>query len=283
METSGSIAAGFDERAAGYDDDVWHVRYARRLVELARPGVGSRVLDAATGTGMAARAAALAAGPSGHVTGVDISDGMLHRARRHPPEAGAAPVELIRADASRLPHLPDRSFDLVLCSAGMLYLPVAAALAEWWRLLRPGGTVGFSTMRAGFPRIAGLFRGLAVAHGLVLDDPVAPLGTPQQCRRVLADAGFVPGEVIGGTVRFSRADAAKAWHAHTRGVHRAAFATLGPGPAHAFEQEFAAVLAERLAADEERLLTAEVLYAFGIRQLPDPGHRPGPQAVRRGC
>jgi ubiquinone/menaquinone biosynthesis C-methylase UbiE len=69
------------------------------------------------------------------VIGVDLSAGMLDRARA----AGAWP--LLQADATRLP-LAGGSVDVVVSRGVLHHLPdVPAALAEWRRVLRPGGAV----------------------------------------------------------------------------------------------------------------------------------------------
>jgi SAM-dependent methyltransferase len=51
------------------------------LLRAARLAPGQRVLDIATGTGLAAEAAAEAVGPTGHVLAADISPAMVARAR----------------------------------------------------------------------------------------------------------------------------------------------------------------------------------------------------------
>ncbi|WP_106539127.1 methyltransferase domain-containing protein [Haloactinopolyspora alba] len=94
------VAAAFDARAGTYARSDWHVRYAERLVELAAPSPGMHVLDAATGTGFAALAAARAVGPTGRVVGVDVAAGMLDHARRAAVAAGLGSLELVRTDAT---------------------------------------------------------------------------------------------------------------------------------------------------------------------------------------
>ena len=64
-----------------------------------RRGPGERVLDIGCGTGVTTVPYAQAVGPSGHVTGADISRPMLEAARRRVDEAGLTNVELILADA----------------------------------------------------------------------------------------------------------------------------------------------------------------------------------------
>ena len=52
-----------------------------QLLDAARVGAGSRVLDVGCGTGVVARAAAERAGPRGYVAALDPNDGMLDVAR----------------------------------------------------------------------------------------------------------------------------------------------------------------------------------------------------------
>jgi ubiquinone/menaquinone biosynthesis C-methylase UbiE len=128
--------AYYDERFAIVHDDA-SARQARREVErlLGRPlRRGEVVLDAGCGTGWLAAGLRRAA-PQVRVVGVDLSAGMLDRART----AGAWP--LLQADAQRLP-LGDASVDLVVGRGVLHHLPdVPAALAEWHRVLRPAGAV----------------------------------------------------------------------------------------------------------------------------------------------
>ena len=59
--------------------------WAAVLLELARLQPGERVLDAACGTGVVARAAMARVGTAGKVTGVDLNPGMLEVAHRLGP------------------------------------------------------------------------------------------------------------------------------------------------------------------------------------------------------
>ncbi|KPM55432.1 methyltransferase [Frankia sp. R43] len=253
----------FDTRATTYSNHSWHVRYAERLVELAAPTSEMRILDAATGTGLAAIAAARATGPAGQVVGVDISSGMLTRARDAIVKAKLVNIELIRADAAALPQFEEGSFDLILCSAGLLYMSVNAALREWRRLLAPGGLVGFSTMREGFPLAATLFRSHARRYGLTLTDPSAALGTRRRCHQAFLDAGIIPSNVVEESLRFALGDLEHAWEAHIRGPHHDAVATLTPTQKQAFQRDYTTALTNLLRTEEDNLLASKVIYAFG--------------------
>jgi predicted methyltransferase len=63
------IAASFDVRASTYNKNDWHRLCAEQLVAFCEIGSGQSVLDAGTGTGFAAIAAARAVGPQGRVVG----------------------------------------------------------------------------------------------------------------------------------------------------------------------------------------------------------------------
>ncbi|WP_371127167.1 methyltransferase domain-containing protein [Streptomyces sp. 2112.3] len=87
----------------------------RRLVDLAAPRPGERLLDVGCGRGAALFPAARAVGPAGRVVGpagravgIDIADTMIEAARAEAARAGADNVELLVMDAER-PRTPSRS------------------------------------------------------------------------------------------------------------------------------------------------------------------------------
>ena len=138
------IAEAFNARAATYRDSDWHRTSAERLIELSGVRPGDRVLDAGTGTGFAGLAAARLVGPAGAVVGVDLSPGMLAVARESAAQSGLTNFDAVEADATTLPQFADGSFDAVTSATSLLYMPAAAALREWARVLRPGGLLAFS-------------------------------------------------------------------------------------------------------------------------------------------
>jgi SAM-dependent methyltransferase len=94
--------------------------WAPRVVALAAPVAGGRVLDVACGTGVVARLAAERVAPDGQVVGLDLNPGMLAVASSVP--VAGAPVGWVRASAVRMPF-PDRSFEVVCCQLGLQYVP----------------------------------------------------------------------------------------------------------------------------------------------------------------
>jgi ubiquinone/menaquinone biosynthesis C-methylase UbiE len=181
------VAATFDRRAPRYDLSAMHRWQAELAVEFLAPVPGQRILDVATGTGLAARAAAARLGSRGAVIGVDISAGMLRQAQQAP---GERRCWFVRADAAAAPF-PAEVFDAVLCVAAVPYFAdLARVLREWRRVCRPQAQAVVSVPAAdGIPPWRAL-RQAAAGEGLPLADPSGPLADSQQRARTLAAAGW---------------------------------------------------------------------------------------------
>jgi len=155
-------AAGWEEKAAGYERcfGVITGRLVEPLLAAGSVGVGTRVLDVATGPGwVAAHAAARGAS----VVGVDVAEAMIARARSAYPE-----LEFRWADAHELPFA-DASFDAVLGNLAVMHLSrPERAMAEFARVLRPGGRLALTAWAAPSEhRLVGVFLdALAEAHAV---------------------------------------------------------------------------------------------------------------------
>ena len=103
---------------------------------------GERVLDVASGRGISAVYLARTVGCS--VVGVDYSPENVTSARRAASEHGVSDqVRFLAGDAERLP-VEDHAFDAVIVECAFCTFPdKAAAAAEFARVLRPGGGLGF--------------------------------------------------------------------------------------------------------------------------------------------
>lgn len=129
-------------RAPEYDDRPHHAIHTdeqrRAWHGLLDRKAGSEpldVLDIGCGTGFLS----LLLAELGHrVTGIDISSEMLVRAQQKATDANLS-IEFRLGDAERLAD-PDDSYDLIVQRHVIWTLPSpAGAVAEWTRVLRPGG------------------------------------------------------------------------------------------------------------------------------------------------
>lgn len=118
---------------------------SERLVQLAELSPGMHALDLGCGTGLVLRRAADAVGPHGSVVGVDFASAMVNETARVIANSELSDCHVVRMDATRL-SFDDGAFDV--CLAGSLIqfvLYSRHALAEWRRVLRPGGGLALST------------------------------------------------------------------------------------------------------------------------------------------
>ena len=127
-----------------------------------RDARGFTVLDTAGGTGDVAFRIARAGGPGTRVTVCDINPDLLEVGRQRAVQRDLAEaVSFMEGNAEALPF-PDKSFDAYTIAFGIRNVPrIDAALAEAFRVLRPGGhflCLEFSQVDVpGFDRIYDLY------------------------------------------------------------------------------------------------------------------------------
>ena len=200
------VAKLYDRVAAVYD--IWaHLtesRARRRSLALADVQNGQHVLDVATGTGLAF-VDVVKRNPDGRNLGIDISEGMLSRARKQLGRAGESNFELLIRSALDIGE-PDGSFDVVLNSYMFDLLDEhdwPRAVSEFHRVLKPNGKLVIVNMTFGealgsniyewlyrvSPRLIGGCRGVRLAP--VLEEN----GFSVQSREYVQQSLF-PSEVI---------------------------------------------------------------------------------------
>lgn len=155
-----------------------------KLVSLARLESAQKVLDIATGSGLAALMAAPLVGPDGQVIGIDLSNTMIQLARKRASTDQLHNVDFLQMDAERL-EFPSDSFDAVLCALGLMIFPQPAkALSEMFRVLRRGGTAALCVFG----------RGSRVALRALMDPFIPYMPPPPQ--RGPSTFGFGRAEVV---------------------------------------------------------------------------------------
>ena len=173
----------YDALAERYEEIYFYVAdLGRELVARAAPAPGARLLDVGAGRGAVARAA-LALGCT--VTAVDASAGMVARLA-----ADHRDMLVLQQDAGSL-RFPDGSFDVVTAGFVVQVLDEPeVALAEFHRVLVPGGTVALSLERQTVGRLGWLHDLSREYFGHGSDDPL----TPERLDELLVAAGFADPE-----------------------------------------------------------------------------------------
>jgi ubiquinone/menaquinone biosynthesis C-methylase UbiE len=134
--------------AMSFYDDIMVPRlfepWAHLLLDRVHLEGGQAVLDVACGPGTVTRLVAARVGPTGRVTGCDVSPAMLDLARAKALIDDSAPIDYLQCPADAL-DVPDNSVDLVTCQQGLQFFSDRlSALAEMRRVLRPGGELGIA-------------------------------------------------------------------------------------------------------------------------------------------
>lgn len=174
---------------------VWMADWVDDLLIAGNIGRGTRVLDAACGTGIVARRAVGVVGPGGRVAALDLNEGMLRVAERCARDEGAAGIAWHRSDITRMPF-PDGEFDTVLCQQGLQFFPdKTAALREMARVLAPGGRLavavwGRAEKSPHVPVICEVFSNYFGKESTAMFDVACSLCDPAVLHDLVEDAGF---------------------------------------------------------------------------------------------
>ena len=111
---------------------------------LAELRAGEVVLDLGSGGGIDVLLSAKRVGPTGKAYGLDMTDEMLALARENQVRSGLTNVEFLRGEIEHIP-LPDNSVDVIISNCVInLSADKDRAIAEAFRVLRPGGRFAVS-------------------------------------------------------------------------------------------------------------------------------------------
>jgi len=153
----------YDRIAGVYD--IWgrltESRATARAVELAAIEDGESIVEVAVGTGVVFREI-VKKNPHGHNLGIDLSPGMLARARTRMSDLSAGNFRLETGTAFDLP-VPSGSVDLLFNSYMFDLVPHAdmdRVLEEFRRVLRPGGRLVLVNMARGESRASRIYEAI---------------------------------------------------------------------------------------------------------------------------
>jgi ubiquinone/menaquinone biosynthesis C-methylase UbiE len=188
-----SVAPAWDRHAEFTDRRG--ASLTRRLIELAAPGDGDRVIELACGAGGLGLEVARSF-PRSEIVVSDVAPAMVEVAHRRATDAGLANVTALVRDLEAIDE-PDGSFDLALCREGLMLVPdPVKAMSEIRRVVRDGGRVAVAVWgpRERNPWLGALLDAVSGELGF----PVPPPGVPHpfslsgdgQLGQVLGAAGF---------------------------------------------------------------------------------------------
>ena len=194
------------DRWAGEMGEKWNAHHARfegmiaplgqALIEAAKFQPGEKVIDVGCGAGVTSLEIAKRVGPTGSVTGLDISPVLMRTATERAKKAGLANARFITGDASKA-DIDDTGFDCLFSRFGIMFFPDPyGAFKHMHGFVKSGGRAVFScwgpqTENPWVMEIMGL-----VKRYVELPPPVprAPgpfaFGDQDYLRDILAKAGF---------------------------------------------------------------------------------------------
>jgi demethylmenaquinone methyltransferase/2-methoxy-6-polyprenyl-1,4-benzoquinol methylase len=153
--SKGEVQKSYDRMSTVYDIMASSEKpLVEKGVEALQVKEGEHICELGCGTGHSLLLFSTLVGASGAVYGIDISEGMVHRAQKKIGDAPLQNIEVIQADAAHLPfrssvfHALFMSFTLELFDTP--HIP--QVLQECSRVLLPGGrmcVVGLSKKNAG--------------------------------------------------------------------------------------------------------------------------------------
>lgn len=180
VDTYQSVADEYRERNADRTVVSDQVERFLAAVGSATGGSDARLVDVGCGPGW--ETATFAA--RGHdVLGIDLTPAFLRGARRNVPDAGFARMDM------RSTGLDTGAFDGLWACASFLHVPredAPGTLAEFHRIVRPGGVIHLSVKRGDGER---------KGEGYDGDERRFTLYQPDGLRELVADAGFAVGSV----------------------------------------------------------------------------------------
>ena len=158
----------------------------RRIIDRLGLRPGLRLLEVSPGPGVFQPMLRHDLGATAKIAAVDLSLAMLRQCRS---QHGAERVELVQANAQHLPFA-DAAFDALFHFGGVnLFNQPARALAEFVRVVRPGGLVawGDEQMDASFAHPVGRRVLPRMNPGFLKMPPPPPAGLAQIARHVVYD------------------------------------------------------------------------------------------------
>ena len=171
-------------------------------INYAEPKTGEVCVDLGSGRGTDVLRMAESVGATGFVYGIDISDGMLDKARRNAEKFGVTNVSFVRSELEKL-ELPDKVADLVISNCTLNHAADKQSVwNEIYRILKKDGRFVISDIYA-TTAIADEYRNDPVAVAECWAGSV----TRSEYMQQLEKAGFASIEIIEESAPYAKGNA----------------------------------------------------------------------------
>jgi ubiquinone/menaquinone biosynthesis C-methylase UbiE len=171
-------------------------------INYAEPTTGEVCVDLGSGRGTDVLRMAESVGETGFVYGIDISDGMLEKARRNAEKFEVKNVSFVRSELEKL-ELPDKVADLVISNCTLNHASDKQAVwDEIFRILKKGGRFVISDIYSTAP-IADEYRNDPAA---VAECWAGSVTRPEYMQH-LEKAGFASVEILEESAPYAKGNA----------------------------------------------------------------------------
>jgi len=259
-ETFDTVSGGYDERALRF-----FPASAAHMAALLRLRGDEHVLDVACGTGHASLAAARLL-PSGRVTAVDFSPGMLDQARRKAHSLGIRNIEFLERDMQNL-GFSGSPFDVAICAFGIFFVEdMDKQLSHIASAVRPGGRIMITNFLENyFHPLKDLMVKRLTGYGAQLPPQTwKRISNEAGCRQLFEKAGLKNITVDQKNVGYYLDNAEQWWDVVWNAGFRRMVSQLLPEDQARFKQEHLQEVEAQRTSDGIRL-DVGVLYTIGTK------------------
>lgn len=263
------VRKGFDEASAGYDKPAMKFfdHSAEHLVGSLALNGHEHLLDVATGTGKAAIAAARRL-KYGHVTGVDLSEGMLQCAQAKAERANLKNILFKCSDIEEL-TFPENTFDGILCSFGMFFFSdMEGVLKKLIPAMKSGGCVAMTSFAGGsFRPLADLTLERFKQYGVKLPDSYTwqRLDSHEKHVHLLNAAGLKNISSYTKPMGYYLPDADAWWDIVTYTGFRSFLNQLSPDQVNRYKEEHHKEISQTADGKNGIKLNVDVIFTMGYR------------------
>jgi ubiquinone/menaquinone biosynthesis C-methylase UbiE len=268
LQRKAMLKETFDTVSSGYDGGAlrFFPQSAQNMVALLDLRGDEHALDVACGTGHASLALARVL-PSGRVTGVDFSAGMLDQARRKAAVQGISNIDFLERDMTELGFSAD-SFDVAVCAFGIFFVDdLDTQLANIASVVKPGGKVIISSFQEGhyFHPLRELMLARLGTHAIAIPPPTwKRVGTEGACAALFNSAGLTNARVESRNVGYFLDGAERWWDVIWNAGFRRLVSLLPQDDRERFKREHLKEI-EALTTKDGIWLDVGVLYTVGTK------------------